>query len=103
MASKARIRIRRTPPAELGPMLAAARERTGHTQRRVSIAAGLGRSYVCLIEGGHRTPSRVAAQRLADALQLTEQERAQLYAAAVTDAGLSHPGRSRQTPQAEWV
>ncbi|MGC4927241.1 helix-turn-helix domain-containing protein [Streptomyces sp. DT117] len=93
MASKARIRIRRTPPAELGPMLAAARERTGHTQARVSIAAGLGRSYVCLIEGGHRTPSRVAAERLADVLQLTELERAQLFAAAVSDAGLSHPAR----------
>lgn len=96
MASKARIRIRRTPPAELGPMLAAARERTGHTQARVSIAAGLGRSYICLIEGGRRTPSHVAAERLATALQLTEQERAQLYAAAVTDAGLSHPERARR-------
>ncbi|MFD3972948.1 helix-turn-helix domain-containing protein [Streptomyces cyaneofuscatus] len=93
MASKARIRIRRTPPAELGPMLAAARGRTGHTQARVSIAAGLGRSYVCLIEGGHRTPSRVAAERLADVLQLTAVERELLYAAAVTDAGYSHPAR----------
>ncbi|MFI1526164.1 helix-turn-helix domain-containing protein [Streptomyces griseus] len=93
MASKARIRIRRTPPAELGRMLAAARERTGYTQRRVSIAAGLGRSYVCLIEGGHRTPSRAAAERLADVLQLTSEERTQLYAAAVTDAGYSHPAR----------
>lgn len=76
-------------------MLAAARDRTGHTQARVSVAAGLGRSYVCLIEGGHRTPSRVAAERLAGVLQLTEQERAQLYAAAVGDAGLSHPARPR--------
>ncbi len=74
-------------------MLAAARERTGHTQARISVAAGLGRSYVCLIEGGHRTPSRVAAERLADVLQLTGEERAQLYAAAVTDAGYSHPAR----------
>ncbi|MBT2425232.1 helix-turn-helix domain-containing protein [Streptomyces sp. ISL-112] len=95
MALKARIRIRRTPPAELGPMLAAARERTGHTQARVSIAAGLGRSYVCLIEGGHRTPSRVAAERLAAVLQLTDAERELLYAAAVSDAGLSHPARTR--------
>ncbi|MFJ3141411.1 helix-turn-helix domain-containing protein [Streptomyces halstedii] len=93
MASKARIRIRRTPPAELGPMLAAARKRSGYTRRRVSIAAGLGRSYFGLIEGGHRTPSRVAAERLADVLQLTEPERAQLYAAAVPDAGYSHPAR----------
>lgn len=94
MASKARIRMRRTPPADLGPMLTAARERAGLTQRRASIAAGLGRSYVCLIEGGHRSPSRVAAQRLADVLQLTEEERGRLYAAAVTDAGLSYPARS---------
>ncbi|MFF3092126.1 helix-turn-helix domain-containing protein [Streptomyces cyaneofuscatus] len=93
MATKARIRIRRTPPADLGPMLAAARERTGYTRRRVSIAAGLGRNYFGLIEGGHRTPSRVTAERLAEVLQLTDQERAQLYAAAVTDAGYSHPAR----------
>ncbi|MFJ3088929.1 helix-turn-helix domain-containing protein [Streptomyces sp. NPDC086838] len=93
MASKALIRMRRTPPADLGPMLAAARERAGLTQRHASIAAGLGRSYACLIEGGHRTPSRAAAERLADVLQLTEPERAQLYAAAVTDAGYSHPAR----------
>ncbi|MEV7054122.1 helix-turn-helix transcriptional regulator [Streptomyces microflavus] len=93
MASKARIRIRRTPPADLGPMLTAARERTGLTQRHASIAAGLGRNYCCMIEGGHRVPSRVAAERIADVLQLTDQERAQLYAAAVTDAGYSHPAR----------
>ncbi|MGW6462591.1 helix-turn-helix domain-containing protein [Streptomyces rubiginosohelvolus] len=93
MATKARIRIRRTPPADLGPMLTAARERIGHTRRRASIAAGLARGYLGLVEGGHRTPSLVAAERLADVLELTDAERAQLYAAAVTDAGYSHPAR----------
>lgn len=93
MASKALIRTRRTPPATLGPLLAAARERTGLSQRSASVAAGLNRHYLCALEAGTRTPSLVAAQRLADVLGLADDERAQLYAAAVTDAGYSHPAR----------
>jgi transcriptional regulator with XRE-family HTH domain len=94
MTSQAATRIRRTPPPELGPMLRAARERKGIGQRQASASAGLGRSYVGLVEAGRRTPSRVAAEQLAEALDLTEGERGQLYAAAVTDAGRSHPWRS---------
>ncbi|MFH9768469.1 helix-turn-helix domain-containing protein [Streptomyces microflavus] len=100
MASKALIRTRRTPPATLGPLLAAARERTGLSRRRASVAAGMNRHYLSAVEAGTRTPSRVAAERLADILQLTDQERMALYAAAVGDAGLSHPGRSSAAPQA---
>ncbi|MFI6123254.1 helix-turn-helix transcriptional regulator [Streptomyces sp. NPDC051064] len=94
MASKATFRTRRTPPATLGPLLAAARERTGLSQRRASVAAGLNRHYMCAVEAGTRTPSLNAARRLADVLELADDERAQLYAAAVRDAGYSHPGRT---------
>lgn len=94
MESKAVTRIRRTPPAELGPMLAAARERAGLAQRQASVAAGLVPSYLGLIEHGRRTPSLVVAQRLAEVLDLTAEERVQLYGAAVTDAGRSHPSRA---------
>ncbi|MFD3640689.1 helix-turn-helix domain-containing protein [Streptomyces griseus] len=94
MASKALIRTRRTPPVTLGPLLTAARERTGLSRRRASVAAGMNRHYLSAVEAGTRTPSRVAAERLADVLELTDQERAELYAAAVTDAGHSHPARA---------
>lgn len=94
MESKVRVRIRRTPPADLGPMLAAARARTGLAQRQASGRAGFGGSYLNKIEHGQRTPSLVAARRLADVLNLTDDERTRLYAAAVVDAGLSHPARA---------
>lgn len=93
MATKALIRTRRTPPATLGPLLTAARERTGLSRRRASVAAGMNRHYLSAVEAGTRTPSRVAAERLAAVLRLNDQERAALYAAAVTDAGYSHPAR----------
>ncbi|MEV7427014.1 helix-turn-helix transcriptional regulator [Streptomyces sp. NPDC091212] len=74
-------------------MLAAARARTGLGQRQASGRAGLNGSYLNAIEHGRRTPSLVVARQLADVLNLTDDERAKLYAAAVTDAGRSHPGR----------
>ncbi|MFE5852533.1 helix-turn-helix domain-containing protein [Streptomyces sp. NPDC056500] len=96
--SKARVWLRRVPPVELGPMLAAARARTGLAQRRASAIAGLSGHYLNAIEAGQRTPSRVVAERLAEVLELTPDERRKLFAAAVTDAGYSHPSRNARLP-----
>lgn len=93
--SKAALRIRRTPPAELGPMLRLARERAGIGLRNLARQAGINPGYVTHLEAGRRCPSVAVAQRLAELLPLADDERTQLYAASVDDAGRSHPGRRR--------
>ncbi|WP_367326356.1 helix-turn-helix domain-containing protein [Streptomyces sp. HUAS ZL42] len=80
-------------------MLRAARERAGLGVRETARGAGLSSSYVTYLEAGARCPSRTVAQRLADVLSLNEQERSQLYAAAVTDAGRDHPWRAARRPE----
>lgn len=95
MESKAFIRIRRTPPAELGPILRLARERAGVGLRNLARQAGIDAGYVTHLEAGRRCPSAAVAQRLAELLPLTDDERTQLYAASVDDAGRSHPDRRR--------
>lgn len=92
------IRQRRTPPAGLGPMLRAARERAGLGQREAARRAGLSPGYVRHLEDGSRCPSRTVAEQLATTLGLDDGEQAQLYAAAVTDAGRDHPGRVNLCP-----
>lgn len=93
MDSKALIRVRRTPPQALGPLLRAARERAGLSQSEAARRAGVGQSYVWLLERGQRTPSMAVAELLADVLALTLDECRTLYGCAVTDAGRSHPDR----------
>lgn len=88
-----RFRIRRTPPAGLGSMLGAARLRAGFRLREFARLVGLSHVYVIHLEAGVRCPSVTVARRLAEALALTEGERALLFAAAVDDAGRDHPGR----------
>lgn len=88
------IRERRTPPAGLGPMLRAARERADLGVRETARQAGLSSGYMAHLEAGGRSPSRTVAERLAAVLELTDDERAQLYVAAVTDAGRDHPARA---------
>ncbi|MGC2997423.1 helix-turn-helix domain-containing protein [Streptomyces sp. G35A] len=94
MESQAFIRVRRTPPQGLGPMLRAARERAGLSQCEVGRRTGLGQGYVWLLENGQRVPSMAVAELLADALALTLEECRALYGAAVDDAGRSHPARA---------
>jgi ribosome-binding protein aMBF1 (putative translation factor) len=88
------IRERRTPPEGLGPMLRTARERADlgvrAAARRLEVSSG----YLAHLEAGERCPSRTVAERLAAVLELDDDERAQLYAAAVTDAGRDHPARA---------
>lgn len=88
------IRQRRTPPEGLGPMLRAAREGAGLGVREAARRAGLSSGYVAHLEAGDRCPSRTIAARLAAVLELDDDEQAQLYAAAVTDAGRDHPART---------
>jgi transcriptional regulator with XRE-family HTH domain len=94
MESKALVRVRRTPPQALGPLLRAARERAGLSQSETARRAGIGQGYVWLLEAGQRTPSTKVAELLADVLQLRLGECRQLFAIAVDDAGRSHPDRA---------
>ncbi|WP_455361995.1 helix-turn-helix transcriptional regulator [Streptomyces sp. SYSU K21746] len=94
MESKAFIRVRRTPPAELGPMLRQARERAQLTQAKAAEAVGVQRPYISKLEDSSRCPSRVVALRLVDILALGEHDAALLLGATVEDAGRSHPRRS---------
>ncbi len=93
-----RIWVRRTPPAELGPMLGAARLRAGFRLREFARRVDLSHSYVIGLETGQRCPSFTVAGRLAEALALTGDERDVLFAAAVGDAGRDHPGRRAPRP-----
>ncbi|MEV0492376.1 helix-turn-helix domain-containing protein [Streptomyces atratus] len=95
MESKAVIRIRRTPPPELGPMLRKARERAGTGLRELARQAGVDPGYLAHLEAGRRCPSCTVAHRFAELLPLGEDERTQLLAASVDDAGHDHPGRRR--------
>ncbi|NMI57105.1 MULTISPECIES: helix-turn-helix transcriptional regulator [unclassified Streptomyces] len=88
------IRERRTPPESLGPMLRAARERAGLGVREAARRTGLSSGYMANLEAGGRCPSRTVAERLAAVLELDDDEQAQLYGAAVTDAGRDHPART---------
>ncbi|MEV7125869.1 helix-turn-helix transcriptional regulator [Streptomyces sp. NPDC093260] len=94
MPSKAYVRVRRVPPKALGPLLRAARERMGLSQGEAARQAGIPQPYLSFIEAGRRTPSMVVAESLASTLGLTLPECRQLYAAAVDDAGRSHPART---------
>ncbi|MDH6125928.1 helix-turn-helix transcriptional regulator [Kitasatospora sp. GP82] len=88
-----RIRVRRTPPAGLGPMLGEARLRAGYGLREFARLVGLSHSYVIQLETGKRCPSVTVARRIAAVLALTEDEMVPLRDAAVDDAGRDHPAR----------
>ncbi|WP_269857946.1 helix-turn-helix domain-containing protein [Streptomyces sp. RPT161] len=88
-------RKRHTPPPELGPLLAAARQRSGLGLRETARRAGLNHQYLQRLETGQRVPSMSVAKVLAEVLALDEAERAVLLAAALPDAGRDYPGRRR--------
>ncbi|MFE7229868.1 helix-turn-helix domain-containing protein [Streptomyces sp. NPDC057596] len=94
MESKALIRVRRTPPQGLGPLLRTARERAGLSQSEVGRRAGIPQGYVWKLETGQRCPSTAVAERLADVLRLKLPECKTLFGCAVDDAGRSHPARA---------
>jgi transcriptional regulator with XRE-family HTH domain len=75
-------------------MLRAARKARGWTHQQLADEIGTSRQTVTGLELGDRCPSRTVAGALADALGLTDDRRAQLYADAVSDAGRDWPGRA---------
>lgn len=87
------IRQRRTPPDGLGQALRAAREQVGLGLREAARQCGLSAGYLAHLEAGERCPSVAVAERLAEVLQLGATAGALLGAAAVDDAGRSHPAR----------
>jgi transcriptional regulator with XRE-family HTH domain len=94
MDSKLLMRMRRTPPAGLGPLLRSARARACLTQGEAARDAGIPQPYLSMLEGGLRVPSEVVARALAATLRLNLDECGLLYSAAVNDAGRSHPHRT---------
>ena len=87
------VRQRRTMPAEVGQMIAAARMRAGYRGDEGARLVGISRSHLVNIEAGRRSPSATVALRLAEVFALTGAELAELMAAAVSDAGRDHPAR----------
>jgi transcriptional regulator with XRE-family HTH domain len=79
-------------------MLRAARERAGLGVREAARQAAISGGYLANLEAGGRCPSQRVAELLADALGLEGDERTQLYAAAVTDAGRNSPWRAAPRP-----
>ncbi|MFF7884321.1 helix-turn-helix transcriptional regulator [Streptomyces sp. NPDC020794] len=87
------VRERRTPPAGLGEALRQAREAVGLSQGAVAAVVGVRSDYVSKIERNERCPSVSVAEALAAVLNLGTTAAALLEAAAVGDAGRSHPWR----------
>lgn len=77
--------VRHVPPAEVSQMLARARMRRGWRLREAAARLGISAGYLSRLECGQRAPSVRMARRLAEGLRLTDAERAELYAVAVTD------------------
>lgn len=86
-------RTRRTPPPGLGELIRTARMRAGFRGREGARLAGVSPGFLCDLEVGRSCPSVTMAQALADAFEMTDEERAHLLAAAVPDAGRDHPLR----------
>lgn len=92
---QATVRERHTPPAGLGEALRQARETAGLSQGMVAATLGVGHDYVSKLERGQRCPSAKVAESLTAILNLGATGAALLAAAAVGDAGRSHPWRTR--------
>lgn len=88
------VRVRRTPPPEFGPALAAARRAAGRRVVDAAREAGITASYWRNLEQGVRCPSVSVAESIADTLSLDHAMRAVILAAAVDDAGRNHPDRA---------
>jgi transcriptional regulator with XRE-family HTH domain len=93
MGDPAAIRIRHTPPKGLGRALRTARESAGLSQGAVAREVGVRPDYISKLERGARCPSTTVADALAALLDLDEATTQLLAAAAVDDAGRSHPLR----------
>lgn len=82
---------RRTPPPWMGELIRTARMRARLRGSEGARLAGVSPSYLCDLEVGRACPSATVARALATAFAMTEAEREQLLAAAVTDAGRDYP------------
>ena len=56
------------------------------TQEQLAQAVGVERTMVCLVEGGKRMPSVGVLQRMCDALELDNDERAEAMRALTQEA-----------------
>lgn len=92
------IRIRRTPPRGLGRVLRLARERAGLSQGALAAEVGVRPDFISKLERSERCPSALVADALAVVLDLDAAATELLAAAAVDDAGRSHPARHGEGP-----
>ena len=70
------------PASTFAATLQGFRQATGLSQRALAKRCGLTPAYLSLLEAGRRAPERSAVQRLADALELRESDRATLLVSA---------------------
>lgn len=87
--------VRQVPPADLGPMLKAARARAGLGLREAARQVGISSGYLADLEGGDRCPSVTVGKLLFQVLCLTDDEGRVLAASVVADRGRDHPLRRR--------
>lgn len=57
---------------ELGKALKLARKKARLTQQEVSELIGLTRNFVCLVENGHKTPSLISLEKIANAYHIPQ-------------------------------
>ena len=74
-------------------MLAAARMRRGLRGKEAARLLGISADFLVDLQTGRRCPSVTIAEQLAEVLALEPEEREQLLAVAVDDAGRDNPWR----------
>lgn len=74
-------------PPQVAALLQGAATRTGRSDRDLADAAGIRPDYLRLLLAGRRRPSGVVAAALIEALDLSRDEAALLYAHAALGAG----------------
>jgi ribosome-binding protein aMBF1 (putative translation factor) len=83
-------RHRHTLSGEAAAMLAAARKRSGWSVRQAAARVRVASGTIGMLETAARAPSRVVADRLVAAYQLTEAEAALLLSEAVSGVGYDY-------------
>ncbi len=85
------------PPLSFAGLLKRHRREQGLSQQELGLAASYTSAYVSMLERGERVPLATTAEHLAAALQLTQEDAGEFYAAARRAANLFHErGRARR-------
>lgn len=85
------------PPAEIGPILAAARARSGLSFRALARLVGASAGHLCMVEHARCRPSASLAASLVHHLRLTGSDAKVILAAGVPGVGRDFPLRHGAT------